>query len=143
VNHVVLVMFATVTVLDGDTFKFDGVNAFNSTGQTPLHNAAQFGHPTTVELLINSSADVNARKPYKSPTCDGKLPLQSAIYTMGSLENRLATIKLLLSAGADLSISSGYPALTPVQYAESYMNIVKHGYNDDEEERKSPYILWR
>jgi Ankyrin repeats (3 copies) len=112
------------------------INALNSSGHTPLHNAAQFGHPVVVELLINQGADVNARMPYKAPLCDGKTPLQSAIYTTGSLDDRLKTINLLISAGADLSISSGKPAISPIQYAESHMNLVKHGFNNDEEDRK-------
>jgi len=112
------------------------VDTFNSSGHTPLHNAAQFGHPGLVELLIDHGADVNARKPYKAPLCDGKTPLQSAIFTMGSLDERLATIRLLISAGADLSLSSGRPAMTAIQYAESHMSLVKHGYNSDEEDRK-------
>lgn len=112
------------------------VNTFNSSGHTPLHNAAQFGHLSVLELLLNHDADVNARRPYKAPLCDGKTPLQSAIYTMGSFDDRMATIRLLISAGADLCISSGRPAMTPIQYAESHMNLVKNGYNGDEEDRK-------
>ncbi|WP_281928490.1 ankyrin repeat domain-containing protein [Roseibium album] len=105
------------------------VNIFNSSGQTPMHNA--IGSPAAIKLLINHGADVNARMPPKRPLCDGRTPLQSAINV-----SALETIRLLLSAGADPSILSGNPAMTPIQCAESALNLAKHGYNDDEEDRK-------
>lgn len=111
------------------------VNVFNSSGHTPLHNAAQFGHPIAVELLINHGADVNARVAYKRPLCDGNTPMHSAVSTMGSLDDRLTTISLLISAGADVSISTGNPSLTPLQYAESLLLHAKHGYCRNEEDR--------
>jgi len=38
------------------------VNAKTSLKQTPLHEAARYGHKEVVELLIAESADLNAKE---------------------------------------------------------------------------------
>jgi ankyrin repeat protein len=41
------------------------VNARNENGDTPLHNAAEWGYKEIVELLIAEGADVNAKTGYE------------------------------------------------------------------------------
>jgi ankyrin repeat protein len=49
------------------------VNAKNVGGETPLDNAAYWGHKEVAKLLISRGADVNAKDD------DGKTPLDYAI----------------------------------------------------------------
>jgi hypothetical protein len=103
----------------------------------PLHNAASFGHPDIVEILLDQGADVDARKPFKSDVCRGETPLHSAIFLIGEESKRLKVIDILLSAGSDLSMETGggWRSMTPFQYAEDYMKTVRYGYNESEKDR--------
>ena len=60
--------------------------------QTPLHNAAYYGHLKIAELLIKKGAKVNAKD------SDGWTPLHKAAY-----KGHLEVAKLLIEKGADVN----------------------------------------
>jgi ankyrin repeat protein len=68
-----------------------GVNARNSTGATPLHDAALAGNADLARLLIEKGAQVDARDGESGAT-----PLHHA-----ASWGRAAVVRLLLEKGAD------------------------------------------
>lgn len=71
-------------------------------GRTPLHLAAENNHPVCVQLLVDASADANAR------TADGMTPVHCAAW-----RGALGPMHLLLRSGADASVRTqeGHTAL--------------------------------
>ena len=62
-----------------------------SSGVTPLHLAAKYGHKEIVEILIANGADINAKDD------DGETPLHKAAW-----ERHEEIAKFLISHGADV-----------------------------------------
>jgi len=71
----------------------EGVRAYSGDGWTPLHLAAAFGTPETVQLLLEYGAPVDAVS--KNPQTNQ--PLHAAL----ALGRNAQSIQLLLDAGAD------------------------------------------
>jgi len=86
------------------------VDAKDSDGWTPLHNAALKGHKEIVELLIAKGADVNAKGR------SGWTPLHFAA-NGGHRE----VAKLLIAKGADLNAKTS-DGVTPLDWAEDVKN---------------------
>jgi ankyrin repeat protein len=84
------------------------VKATSITGTTPLMFAAESGDTTTIGLLLDAGADVNAKE-----TAMGQTPLMFA-----SAYNRLDAVKLLLSKGADVKATSKVVDLTKLSSPE-------------------------
>jgi len=83
------------------------VNARNRYGATPLHEAADGGNASVVELLLDSGADLNARNGL------GSTPLHVAAY-----KGNLSIVELLLRRGADPNSRNMYGS-TPLHEAAS------------------------
>jgi uncharacterized protein len=73
-------------------------------GWTPLHRAAVFGHPATVEALLGAGADVRA----VSRNGEGNLPINAA--AAGPRAERRPTIVWLLIAGGSPVDGRGSPS---------------------------------
>lgn len=83
-------------------------------GETPLHNAAEYGKNDVVKYLIKQGARVDARDKI------GCTPLHLACrspYNKKQGEAKLKTVKLLIKAGADVSAASGRRKKTPLHTA--------------------------
>jgi len=78
----------------------------NKPGWTPLHYAATNGHLTTMELLLDEHAYIDATSP------NGTTPLMMAAH-YGSA----ASVKLLLDAGADPGLKNEQ-GLTAIDFAQ-------------------------
>ena len=78
------------TILDIDS---NAIHAYSADGWTPLHLAAAFAMPQTVQLLIQHGAKVDAVS--KNPQANQ--PLHAAL----ALSRNSESIQLLLAAGAD------------------------------------------
>lgn len=88
------------------------LNALDSYGYAPLHNAARLRNIELVQALIDAKADVNIK-------CDRfkMTPLHIAAY------RSLPILKLLIQAGADVS-AQDHEGLTPLHYvAESHDGV--------------------
>lgn len=72
---------------------------------TPLHKAAERGHPDPVAALLKDGADPNAKDEY------GRTPLHRA-----AREGRVATVTALLANGADRNAKDTH-GCTPLQRA--------------------------
>ena len=92
------------------------VNASNSRGWTPLHQASRKGYFEIVKYLVDNGADVNA------PKNDSWTPLHLAS-TYGDFE----IVKYLVENGADVNASDNYGS-TPLHFASliGYFEIVKY-----------------
>jgi uncharacterized protein len=83
------------------------IHATDKNGVTALHHAVRFRCPVAVQTLIEHGANVNQ-------TCrrSGSTPLHRAVTqtgapgTAGKRQEALEIIRLLLAAGADLSITN-------------------------------------
>jgi uncharacterized protein len=75
-------------------------------GDTPLHCVSTWGDAEAAAVLIKAGAIVNARGEYD------QTPIYSAI-GKGSLD----TVKVLIDAGADLSVVDT-DGITPLEYAQ-------------------------
>ena len=73
----------------------------NGVGQTALHVACLWGTHKCVEVLIQAGANVNATNNFSGAT-----PLHCAAQEndRGDQEGRVASLKMLLAAGADVNI---------------------------------------
>ena len=78
--------------------KNDLVNSPSSDGWTPLHVAAHYGRESFVRMLLQHGARID------SLSTKGTSPLQLAI-----IREKLPCVKLLLDAGSDIDIQSGFP----------------------------------
>jgi|HubBroStandDraft_2_1064218.scaffolds.fasta_scaffold791799_1 ankyrin repeat protein len=87
--------------------KLREINQRNIFGDTPLHYVCRWGDAEAADALIKAGADVNALGE------DNQTPIFSAI-SNGSLD----TLKVLLRAGADLSVADTAFGMTPLQYAQ-------------------------
>jgi len=81
------------------------VNARGELGDTPLHDAAAYGHVDVARLLVERGADVNAR------SNDGWTPLHVAAY-----KGYLDVARLLVESGADVDARDGV-GRTPLDLA--------------------------
>lgn len=81
------------------------VAAKNHSGQTLLHVAVGYGHPSIVQFLLNEGADANATDQ------DGSTPLHSA-----AMGGHLEIAKLLLDHKADVN-ATNEDGCTPLHYA--------------------------
>lgn len=91
------------------------IDARDSNGETALMAAAVNGHISCVEILINAKADLNARN------ADGETAMVFAL----SLDQRrhlrparLAAVKLLMAAGANVTVqnNNGRTVFTKTSY---------------------------
>lgn len=92
------------------------IDSYSPEGFTALGLAAHFGHVETLELLIARGGDVNAVSKHAMKVT----PIHSALFG-----RRLEAAKVLLAAGADLSIKrggSGWPRAgwTALHYAAGF-----------------------
>jgi ankyrin repeat protein len=83
------------------------VNARDSDGAMPLHNAALSGHTGVAALLIQKGADLEARD-----TETGATPLYQA-----AAWGRIAVVELLIAKSADVNARSK-AGVTPLGAAE-------------------------
>ena len=81
------------------------VNAKDSDGATPLHEAALNGNTENVKLLLDKGADVNAKD------TDGWTPL-----LLAAANGHTETVKLLIDKGADVNAKTSNGA-TPLHWA--------------------------
>jgi uncharacterized protein len=92
------------------------IDSYSPEGFTALGLAAHFGHVETLELLIARGGDVNAVSKHAMKVT----PIHSALFG-----RRLEAAKVLLAAGADLTIKrggSGWPRAgwTALHYAAGF-----------------------
>jgi hypothetical protein len=97
-------------------------------GATLLHLAAEFGCAEVATLLIARGADVNARAVVDEQGVGGQTPLFHAVAQYN--DAGLAVARVLLDAGADLSVRARIPGgyedkdeiveCTPLEYAERF-----------------------
>jgi ankyrin repeat protein len=80
----------------------------NKKGWAPLHYAATNGHDDVAQLLVDHSAYIDAGSP------NGTTPLM-----MAARGNHLATVKVLLNAGADPALKNQL-GLTALDFAKQY-----------------------
>ena len=79
------------------------MNSTDSWGGTPLTWAAQEGHEAVVKLLIDSGADVNAkRRRNRSYRCDHNL--EETALTRAVKSGHEGVVQLLLDGGADVNL---------------------------------------
>jgi len=79
--------------------------AVNRPGWTPLHYAAASGDNAIVQMLLDKSADLNARSP------NGTTPIM-----MAARGGHILTVKLLLDAGADATLKN-QQGMTAIDFA--------------------------
>lgn len=90
------------------------VNAPNSRGTTPLHNAVSSRNPATVTALLEAGADIDAAE------WDGDTPLQKALRRLRSAPASATELALqLLEAGANANQRGEYGD-TPLYSAAEY-----------------------
>jgi ankyrin repeat protein len=97
---------ARITLLLNEDYQ---PNAFDDVGKTPLHYAAERGHPDVMRLLLASGADVNAH----DERVIGNTPLREVA---GNCSFEVA--KILIDAGADPTIP-GWMQLTALDQARA------------------------
>jgi ankyrin repeat protein len=109
------------------------VNDTIAVGDFPINGAQLFHHVSTVKMLVENGADVNARSMYMQtlPAVVGFTPLMNA-----ALNADKATILYLLDHGADPNLKSktGVTALMVLQLSETddpdlTLALLKHGAN--------------
>jgi ankyrin repeat protein len=84
--------------------------AVNRQGWTPLHYAAAAGDNDIVQMLLDKSADLNARSP------NGTTPIM-----MAARGSHILTVKLLLDAGADATLKN-QQGMTAIDFARQAGN---------------------
>ena len=87
-----------------------GAGALNNWDETPLHLAAENGHPECCRLLLEAGADVNARDK------DGATVLVYAV----SKNRTTEAAKILINAGADKTAK--YSGRYPYQWCNYYID---------------------
>ena len=92
-------------------YSFEDVNAKNSYGWTPLHEAAYWGNLDIAKLLLERGADVNAKSSV------GNTPLYWA-----ASRNNLDIAKLLIENGADVN-AKDLNGMTPLHWAAHRGNL--------------------
>ena len=94
-----------------------------SRGQTPLHHATEEFQKEIAELLIDNSADLNAKDD------EGSTPLHHAVY-----EGHKEPVELLIAKGADVN-AKDEDGDTPLVYAEGEKADIlrKHGAKEGDE----------
>lgn len=102
------------------------LNAHGWHSKTPLHWAAQGGHPEVVKFLVQKGADVNSLED------DKETPM---VYAAGfGGPGAIEVMELLLAKGAKID-ATGKPGMTPLMYAvnngkiESAKFLLKKGAN--------------
>ncbi len=99
------------------------VNAKDTNGDTPLHDAAYYSSKAVAEALIAHGANVNAEN------AKGETPLHNA-----ALHGNQAVTEALLAHGADVNAKNAY-GVTPLHYAGNKGNqavvelLIAHGAN--------------
>ncbi|XP_071796632.1 uncharacterized protein [Asterias amurensis] len=84
------------------------VNRSSSSGNTPLHSAANWGFTEVVQILLDKGqAQVNCA----NPNCDNATPLHLAV-----MQGHTSVCRLLLDAGADAKATMN--GITPTQLAQ-------------------------
>lgn len=78
------------------------INTTNKYGYTPLISAALEGQTAAVKLLIEHNAKLNERT-----NEGGQTALMCVVAGVAPIEDCLATMRLLIEAGADLELRSG------------------------------------
>jgi len=119
------------------------INAYSPDGFTALGYAAFFGHPETLELLLNAGAQVDQPARNQMRVC----PLHAAVAHRHP-EVALAVVKMLLERGAEANIRQ-QGEWTPLHEAaarghqEMVQLLLSHGadVNAKNEEGKTPFEM--
>merc|ERR1712054_141646 len=75
----------------------------NPMGQTPMHIASMWGRTMSMQILIAAGADINAKN---SPQLGSSTPLHMAAMGRGEPAKRALAAKVLVQAGADLTLAN-------------------------------------
>jgi len=86
-------------------------------GETALHVACVYGHVEMMCYLLDHGADINARE------CGGHTP-----FFIACREGRLGVVELLVSTGADVTISTNPNRWTPLMVAAFKGHVAVEGY---------------